>query len=267
MNLITHSTLQRPSFESAHVTEYLTNRTGILTNTASEFLGFGKFPSSMRQSLQNTTSKALDAFPEDWPELEYIFADGWAGNLDDFTTGAPVDGKNYASIAIGLETLFSRGNITLNSTDTQVNPIVNPNLLGDFRDRDIAVLAFKRVRQIAATGAMRQIIIDEEASPGMSVTSDEEIIAFLEKNADTIYHAACTCKMGTIDDPMAVVDSNARVIGVKSLRVIDASALALLPPGHPTSVVCKFLKSSLGYLTDSFGNRRVSRKDFSSDDH
>lgn len=45
--------------------------------------------------------------------------------------------------------------------------------------------------------------------------------------------------MGTSDDPMAVVDSQARVFGAKNLRVVDASSFRLLPPGHPESTVCK----------------------------
>jgi len=36
---------------------------------------------------------------------------------------------------------------------------------------------------------------------------------------------------------MAVVDSKARVIGVKALRVVDASAFPLLPPGLPQATV------------------------------
>ena len=43
--------------------------------------------------------------------------------------------------------------------------------------------------------------------------------------------------MGRSDDPNAVVDSKARVIGVNRLRVVDASAFALLPPGHPQSTI------------------------------
>jgi choline dehydrogenase len=33
------------------------------------------------------------------------------------------------------------------------------------------------------------------------------------------------------------VDTRARVIGVKGLRVVDASAMALLPAGHPQSTI------------------------------
>jgi choline dehydrogenase len=51
----------------------------------------------------------------------------------------------------------------------------------------------------------------------------------------TVWHASCTNKMGKSTDPMAVVDSNARVFGVRNLRVVDTSAFALLPPGHPQS--------------------------------
>jgi len=43
--------------------------------------------------------------------------------------------------------------------------------------------------------------------------------------------------MGKSNDPMAVVDSKARVFGVQGLRVVDASAFPLLTPGHPQSTV------------------------------
>lgn len=193
----------------------------------------------MRNALSNDSLTGLANFPSDWPELEYIFADGYGGTLEDFTEGSPTDGKNYATMAIGLEATFSKGSVTLNSTDTAVNPIVNPNLLGDPRDRDIAVLGFKRARQIAGTKSIQKIILGDEVYPGKNVTTDSDIISFLETSADTIYHASCTCRMGASNDTMAVVDSKGRVFGVKSLRVADASAFALLPPGHPTSVVCK----------------------------
>jgi choline dehydrogenase-like flavoprotein len=44
-------------------------------------------------------------------------------------------------------------------------------------------------------------------------------------------------KMGKSSDPMAVVDSKARVFGVQGLRVVDASAFPLLVPGHPQSTI------------------------------
>lgn len=49
-----------------------------------------------------------------------------------------------------------------------------------------------------------------------------------------------------MNDTMAVVDSKARVIGVENLRVVDASAFALSPPGHPQSTVYGFAEKIAG---------------------
>ena len=54
-----------------------------------------------------------------------------------------------------------------------------------------------------------------------------------------------TGRMGKASDPDAVIDSRARVYGVKGLRVVDASAFAILPPGHPMSTICKLYLSLL----------------------
>ena len=86
---------------------------------------------------------------------------------------------------------------------------------------------------------MAPIIIGEEVYPGPNIASDEQILATIQNSALTIFHAAATNKMGRADDPMAVVDSKARVIGVDNLRVVDASAFPFLPPGHPQATVCQ----------------------------
>ena len=52
-----------------------------------------------------------------------------------------------------------------------------------------------------------------------------------------VWHAAATCKMGKQEDLMAVVDGEARVYGVKGLRVVDASSFPFLPPGHPQATI------------------------------
>lgn len=46
--------------------------------------------------------------------------------------------------------------------------------------------------------------------------------------------------MGRLNDTMAVVDSKARVIGVKGLRVVDTSSFPILPPGHPQATIYAF---------------------------
>ena len=186
------------------------------------------------------TSAQISRTPQslDWPELELTFPDSYAGFLTDFLTDSPIDSKNYGSIAIGLVSPFSRGNVTINSTDTANNPVINPNWLGDPRDQDLAVQAFRRTRQIFQTKALSTIVIGAEAFPGANVTTDEEILSIIMRSVNTIYHAAATNAMGTANDSNAVVDSVARVIGVSGLRVVDASIFPFLPPGHPMSTFC-----------------------------
>lgn len=45
--------------------------------------------------------------------------------------------------------------------------------------------------------------------------------------------------MGKTDNPDAVLDSQARVYGVSKLRVVDASSLPFLVPGHPMATICE----------------------------
>lgn len=101
------------------------------------------------------------------------------------------------------------------------------------------VAMFKRMRQAFQSDAMAPVTIGEEYNPGLQVQSDEDILKFIKDNMMTLWHPACTCKMGTSDDPLAVVDNESRVLGVSGLRVVDASAFPFLPPGHPQSTVCK----------------------------
>lgn len=102
----------------------------------------------------------------------------------------------YGSGSAGLVAPFSRGNVTINSTSTSVNPIVNPNFLADPRDKEVAIAGFKRARQVFATQAMGTVKIGGEAYPGANYTSDEEILEAIIPQALTVYHAAATCAMG-----------------------------------------------------------------------
>ncbi|KFZ07974.1 hypothetical protein V501_06148 [Pseudogymnoascus sp. VKM F-4519 (FW-2642)] len=69
------------------------------------------------------------------------------------------------------------------------------------------------------------------------VQTDAQILEAIKGTLQTVWHASSTCKMGPSADSMAVVDSHARVYGVKGVRVVDASAFPFLPPGHPRSTI------------------------------
>ncbi|OBT56992.1 hypothetical protein VE04_03390 [Pseudogymnoascus sp. 24MN13] len=149
----------------------------------------------------------------------------------------PNDGYQYATILATLVAPLSRGNITLTSTDTQDLPIINIPALQSPTDQQVAVASYKRVRQACASSFMQKIIIGDEYYPGASVQTDAQILEAIKGTLQTVWHASSTCKMGLSADSMAVVDSHARVYGVKGVRVVDASSFPFLPPGHPRSTI------------------------------
>lgn len=138
----------------------------------------------------------------------------------------------------------SRGNVTIASANTEDPPVINMNWLSTETDQQLAIAAYKRIRDIFHSKAMASIVIGKEYFPGKNYSTDAEILNVIQNTVMTIYHAACTCKMGTIDDDLAVLDSHARVFGVYGLRVVDASSFPILVPGHPQSTVCTASVSS-----------------------
>lgn len=81
--------------------------------------------------------------------------------------------------------------------------------------------------------ALRHYMIDTFVVEGFTfddvMNDDEALEAFVRKAAIGVWHASCSCRMGSADDPMAVVDTQGRVKGVQGLRVVDASIFPVVP--------------------------------------
>lgn len=207
--------------------EYNNFRTGLLTNPGQDYFAFEKHQPGM---LSESTAADIEReYPDDWPTFSYIA-------LDD-TFVPQYDGKNYFSMSAALLTPFSRGTVTINDTDTAKNPIVDPRWLDDPRDKEMAVAAFRRCRQIVETETMQQVIDGPELLPGPEYQTDEEIYNYIAETSDAYYAGVGTCAMGKKDDPNAVVDSKGRVFGVSGLRVVDASAFPFSIDGQPMGTV------------------------------
>jgi choline dehydrogenase len=81
-----------------------------------------------------------------------------------------------------------------------------------------------------------------ELLPGAHVTTDADIDAFIRDAAQCAYHPCGTCKMGSPDDRTAVVDPEARVIGLNALRVVDSSIMPSVTTGNlngPTIMIAE----------------------------
>ena len=179
----------------------------------------------------------LARLPLDWPELEYFTLPSWVGDFQDPTQGGPTDGYQYATLMAVNIAPMSRGSISISSASMKDQPLINLNWFTNQTDIEVVTAGFKRLRNIFESSAMRPITIGPEYYPGASVTSDAQIMQYIRRAFNTMYHAAASNKMGKPDDRYAVVDSKGRVYGTKKVRVVDASAFPFLPPGLPMGSV------------------------------
>ncbi|KFY17554.1 hypothetical protein V492_00582 [Pseudogymnoascus sp. VKM F-4246] len=226
-----------PAYLLQQISVYLTTGKGPLANNVADFLGWEKVPQDLRSSFTADALAELNALPADWPEIEYISGAGYIGDWSTLLFGQPKDGYQYATILAALVAPQSRGSVTLASSNASILPIINTPTLQSATDQQVAVAAYKRIRQAFASSFMQKIVIGEEYFPGAKAETDAQILETIKGSLQTVWHASSTCRMGPSSDSMAVVDSNARVYGVKGVRVVDASAFPFLPPGHPQSTI------------------------------
>ncbi len=116
----------------------------------------------------------------------------------------------------------SQGTVEIRSPDPMVAPIVDAKFLSAARDRDVSAAAFRFVRRLAETSALKPFLVDE-IFPGASIQSTDEIVHAFHQFGDHGYHPVGTCRMG--QDSASVVDSSLKVRGVEGLRVVDASIM------------------------------------------
>lgn len=118
----------------------------------------------------------------------------------------------------------SHGTLCLRAADPGAPPIIDPQYFTDPEGHDLHLLVegIRLARQIANQEPLRSWI-SREVAPGEHVVRDDELAQYIARTANTVYHPAGTCRMGAADDPLAVVDPQLRVLGIKRLRIADAS--------------------------------------------
>ncbi|MCK2221579.1 choline dehydrogenase [Actinomadura sp. ATCC 31491] len=142
---------------------------------------------------------------------------------------APAGGHGY-QVHIGPMYSDARGSVRVTSADPRVKPALRFNYLSTDQDRREWVEAIRHARHILAQPAWADLD-GGELSPGPGVETDEEILAWVARDAETALHPSCTCRMGTGD--LAVLDPDTmRVHGLDGLRVVDASAMPYVTNGN-----------------------------------
>ncbi|SCD22482.1 choline dehydrogenase [Brucella inopinata] len=125
----------------------------------------------------------------------------------------------------------SRGSVTLRSANPREKPVIKFNYMShedDWADFRHCVRLTREIFGQAAFDPYR----GAEIQPGAHVQTDDEIDNFIREHVESAFHPCGTCKMGAVDDPMAVVDPECRVIGVEGLRVADSSIFPRITNGN-----------------------------------
>ncbi|NPU66995.1 FAD-binding protein [Bradyrhizobium sp. 83012] len=136
----------------------------------------------------------------------------------------------------------SRGTVRIRSAKIDEAPSIAPNYLATEDDRQVAADAIRVTRRLMKQNALSSYK-PEEYLPGPAVGDDDAALAKAAGDiGTTIFHPVGTAKMGTADDPMAVVDERLRFRGLDGLRIADASIMPTITSGNtntPTAMIAE----------------------------
>jgi len=140
--------------------------------------------------------------------------------------GSQPAAKHGYQVHVGPMYSDVRGSLKITSAGPRTHPALRFNYLSTPADRGEWVEAIHVARSILEQPAFAAYD-GGELSPGPSVQSDEEILDWVARDAETALHPSCTCAMGTVVDPATM-----RVYGLDGLRVVDASVFPFIPNGN-----------------------------------
>ncbi|WP_447764808.1 GMC family oxidoreductase [Pseudomonas reinekei] len=193
-----------------HVLQYVGSRKGLLTSAAAQVCCFVKSDPSMIS-----------------PDLQIQFRP--------FSIVVTEDGKivpekiPVVTASCSQIRPKSRGHIRLNSANPYDDPDILMNYLTHEDDCKALIAGIRWMRKIYAAEPLSKHVV-KETMPGSQVQTDEQLLDYLRKFGQSMYHPVGSCRMG--NDQTAVVDARLRVRGVEGLRVIDASIMPSICSGN-----------------------------------
>jgi choline dehydrogenase len=160
----------------------------------------------------------------DAPDVEFHFAPSM---FFDEGLSAPADhGYCFGPVVIAPT---SRGRVMLRTPLPDSKPRVLCNFLTTEEDRQSMLAGMRMALEIARQSPLRAVERGPFSVPESD--SDPDLMAFIKRVAQTVYHATSTCAMGSVVDP------ELRVYGFEGLRVVDASVMPSVTRGNTNAPV------------------------------
>jgi choline dehydrogenase-like flavoprotein len=154
-------------------------------------------------------------------------------NQNVITMSAPNTALRTGAFGVWLNQTFSRGDLTLTSTDPAGQPEVHERMLSDSRDLPRLREGVRKLVELARSPETTSIIdgdLERENAALFGVLDhDARLDDYLLATVLDTQHGTSTCRMGSPADATTVVDPACRVVGVDNLRVVDASIFPSVP--------------------------------------
>ena len=135
------------------------------------------------------------------------------------------DNNPAHTVNCGLYLAAGKGEIWLTSADPRAAPEMDYHYLEEPWDLERLREAVRLCMSLLEGPSYAPYIERVLAPTAADLETNESLNGWLKRNISTSYHISGTCKMGTDDDPMAVVDQRLCVRGVSNLRIADASIM------------------------------------------
>ncbi|MFZ3084305.1 GMC family oxidoreductase [Rhodoferax ferrireducens] len=210
-------------------------------------------PMSMAPSQLGAFTRSDASQP--YPNIEYHVQ---PLSLDAF--GEPLHRFNAFTASVCNLQPSSRGTVRIQSPRFDAAPAIAPHYLSTEADRQVAADSLRLTRTIVAQAALAKYQ-PQEFKPGVQFQTDEELARLAGDIATTIFHPVGTTKMGTDDDPLAVLDSHLRVRGgngglVAGLRVVDAGVMPVITSGNTNSPTLMIAEKAARWIIEDAARRR-----------
>lgn len=151
-------------------------------------------------------------------------------------------------IGCGLELPVGSGELTLRSSNPEVQPQINYHYLEEPWDIQRMREGVRLAVSLAEHEAYKGIVAERVSPTDSDLATDDALDAWLLANVSSFQHVSGTCKMGPASDPLAVVDQYCKVRGIERLRVADASIFPDIVRANTNATVVMIGERVAGFI-------------------